>query len=287
MSRIYMMADIHGKKNPIRDFYNRRLAEGIRPNRNDVMILLGDSGLNYFFNHRDKELKKDLMAYSMTYFIIRGNHEQRPEIVAAENPDAWHKEIFWGNEVWVENEFPRIKYALDQAAIYEIPYIVGYCEGTPENDWCDEGRPIYATWKTLIIPGAFSVDKYYRLEKGWSWFEGEQLTPEEQKQAIQLIKENPKVDIVLSHTCPAIFEPTDLFLSVVDQTMVDKTTEQFLGHIEYLLKYDTWFWGHFHQLREYPRNQEDEKRQLMLYNDAAIDLREYMIYEMPVKMLII
>ena len=50
MSRIYMMADIHGRKNPIRDFYNRRLAEGIRPNSNDTMILLGDSGLNYFFN---------------------------------------------------------------------------------------------------------------------------------------------------------------------------------------------------------------------------------------------
>lgn len=285
MSRIYMMADIHGRKNPIRDFYNRRLAEGVRPNSNDVMILLGDSGLNYFFNHRDEGLKRDLMAYSMTYFIIRGNHEERPEVVAAKNPDKWHQEIFWGNWVWVENEFPRIKYALDQAAIYHIPYIVAYCEGTPENDWCDEGEPIWSTWKTLVLPGAFSVDKHYRLSQGWSWFEGEQMTAEERHAAEALVAENIKVDIVLSHTCPAIFEPTDLFLSIVDQTMVDKTTEQFLGHIEYLLKYDTWFWGHFHQLREYPRNQEDGKRQLMLYNDAAIDLREYMIYEMPVNML--
>lgn len=285
MSRIYMMADIHGKKNPIRDFYNRRLAEGIRPNSTDTIILLGDSGLNYFFNHRDENLKRDLCAYSVTYFVIRGNHEERPEIVASKNPDKWHKEEFWGNEVWVENDFPRIKYALDQAAIYYIPYIAGYCDGTKENDYCDEGEPIWRTWKTLVIPGAYSVDKYHRLANGWSWFEGEQLSEKELKDAEKLLMKNPEVDIVLSHTCPISFEPTDLFLSIVDQNMVDKTMERELGHIEYLLKYDTWFWGHFHQLREYPRSPEDGKRQLMLYNDAAIDLKEYMIYEMPVNML--
>ena len=32
MNKIYMMADIHGRKNPIRDVYNRiKEKEGIRP----------------------------------------------------------------------------------------------------------------------------------------------------------------------------------------------------------------------------------------------------------------
>lgn len=281
MNKIYMMADIHGRKNPIRDFYNRiKEKEGISPDKTDTMILLGDTGANYFFNYRDENLKRDLMAYSMTYFIIRGNHEERPENVAANNPDKWHKEMFWGNWVWVENEFPRIKYALDQPAVYHIPYIIGYSEGTKENDWCDEGDPIWGTYKTLVLPGAYSVDKWHRLENGWSWFKDEQMSPREREDGLRLIEEHDnKFDIVLSHTCPVMFEPIDLFLSVVDQTMVDKTTEQFLGYIEYLLEYKVFLWGHFHQYREYPRNAGEipsfeNPRQLMLYNDAAVELED-------------
>ena len=63
MNRVYMMADIHGRKNPIRDFYNRQLKRGIRPDKTDTMILLGDSGLNYFFNYRDENLKRDLCKH--------------------------------------------------------------------------------------------------------------------------------------------------------------------------------------------------------------------------------
>ena len=277
MNRIYMMADIHGRKNPIRDFYNRQLENGIRVTRTDTMILLGDSGLNYFFNHRDKELKRDLCAYSMTYFVVRGNHEERPENMAIKYPDQWHKEEFWGSMVWVENEFPQIKYALDQPEVYFIPYIAGYCEGIEENNWYDEGDPIWSVYKTLVLPGAYSVDKWHRLEQGWSWFPGEQMTPREREYGLRLIERyDNKFDIVLSHTCPVMFEPTDLFLSVVDQNTVDKETERYLGHIEYLIEYDTWFWGHYHKFREYPRT--CGRRQLMLYNDAAIDLKQYMDY---------
>lgn len=269
MNKIYMMADIHGRKNPIRDFYNRiKEKEGIRPTGTDTMILLGDSQLNYFFNYRDENLKRDLMAYSMTYFIIRGNHEERPENVAANNPNKWHKEMFWGNWVWVEDEFPRIKYALDQPAVYHIPYIIGYA---------NDGDIIWGTYKTLVLPGAYSVDKWRRLENGWSWFKDEQMSPREREDGLRLIeKHDNKFDIILSHASPVMFEPTDLFLSVVDQNTVDKETERYLGHIEYLVEYDTWFWGHYHKFREYPRT--CGRRQLMLYNDAAIDLVQYMNY---------
>ena len=280
MHRVYMMADIHGRKNPIRDFYNRQLNNGIRVTKTDTMILLGDSGLNYFFNHRDKELKRDLMAYSMAYFIIRGNHEERPENVAANNPDKWHKEIFWGNWVWVEDEFPQIKYALDQPAVYHIPYIIGYSEGTKENDWCDEGDPIWGTYKTLVLPGAYSVDKWHRLENGWSWFKDEQMSPREREDGLRLIeKYGNKFDIVLSHTCPVMFEPTDLFLSVVDQNTVDKETERYLGHIEYLVEYRLWCFGHFHDTRVYPK--VNDKQLLMLYNQKAIELEQWMIGSEP------
>lgn len=78
---------------------------------------------------------------------------------------------------------------------------------------------------------------------------------------------------MLSHTCPIIFEPTDLFLSVVDQATVDKSMERYLGEIEYKLDYEAWLWGHYHQFRDYPRT--DGRKRLMLFNDALIQLNEY------------
>ena len=80
---------------------------------------------------------------------------------------------------------------------------------------------------------------------------------------------------MLSHTCPVIYEPTDLFLSIVDQSMVEKDMERYLGQIEYQLDYKAWLWGHYHQFRDYPRT--DERYRTMLFNDAAVDLKDYMI----------
>ena len=40
-----------------------------------------------------------------------------------------------------------------------------------------------------------------------------------------VLAQSDSYDLVLSHTCPIIYEPTDLFLFVVDQSTVDKTTE--------------------------------------------------------------
>jgi 3-oxoacid CoA-transferase subunit A len=103
---------------------------------------------------------------------------------------------------------------------------------------------------------------------GWSWFENEQLTQEEMNEGLELINIlNNKCDLVLSHTCPIIYEPTDLFLSCVDQSMVDKSMERYLGEIEYTLDYKAWCWGHYHQHREYPS--PDGRRRLMLMHDVV------------------
>jgi 3-oxoacid CoA-transferase subunit A len=81
-------------------------------------------------------------------------------------------------------------------------------------------------------------------------------------------------DLVLSHTCPVAWEPTDLFLKGLDQSTVDKTMERYLGEIEYNLDYKAWLWGHYHAYRDYPRT--DGRRRTMLYNQEVIDLDQYM-----------
>ena len=87
------------------------------------------------------------------------------------------------------------------------------------------------------------------------------------------LAQSDSYDLVLSHTCPIIYEPTDLFLSVVDQSTVDKTTERWLGGIEYNLNYKLWAFGHFHSLRVYPEYQG--KQMLMLFNDCFLDVYKY------------
>lgn len=266
MYKVYIMSDIHGDWRYIRNFLARLNCEY---DNTDTIILLGDTGANFYFNKRDVEMKTKLNNLGINLFLIRGNHEERPSICAEKNPEKWHKESFWNGEVWVENEYPNIKYALDYVSFYYIPY------------WTDE-EDLYC--KTLVIPGAYSVDKYRRLEKGWSWFPQEQLTEEEMKAGLEIIgKEGWECDLILSHTCPISCEPTDLFLPVVDQSLVDKSTERYLEEIEHNIYYNVHLFGHYHQYREYPREKSYpswyNRRRIMLFNDYAVELENVLLDE--------
>ena len=91
----------------------------------------------------------------------------------------------------------------------------------------------------------YSVDKYYRLSRGWSWWPDEQPSPEIKAYVEQQIREK-QFDIVLSHTCPFKYEPTEMFLGGIDQRTVDDSTERWLDTIEESIQYKAWFCGHWH-----------------------------------------
>ena len=204
---IYILGDIHGNITPIDNFMKNNDIPHINE---DILILLGDVGANYYLNKRDKKFKEKLCKYNLTYFCIRGNHEERPSILAEQNPNDWHYDELFGNSTIVENEFPQIHYALDIPAIYNLPL---------------DNREVPA----LVIPGAYSVDKNYRLERGWQWFEHEQLTPEEMEEGRKLF--NKPFEIVLTHTCPLSLQPIDLFLNMVDPSTIDRSTEVYLEEL--------------------------------------------------------
>lgn len=248
-TRVFAIGDIHGDFKPVRTFY-QNVRKSIPENDKVVLICLGDFGGNYFFNHRDEEFKKKLGTYNIEYFVIRGNHEERPENCARKAPSAWTKETYFGNLVWVEKEYPYIKYALDHPTAYLINKHF-----------------------TFVVPGAYSVDKFYRLHTDKSWFKDEQLTGIEMLRGKYLAENLEKCDIILSHTCPAYYEPTDLFLSVIDQNTVDRTMEHYLGDIERRLQYKLWLWGHFHATRVYPPFNGSDR--IMLFNDYVIDIDKY------------
>lgn len=44
----------------------------------DVLVILGDAGINYYCDLRDGELKSELSLLPILLLCIHGNHEERP-----------------------------------------------------------------------------------------------------------------------------------------------------------------------------------------------------------------
>lgn len=210
---IYITGDTHGRFGRVADLCK---IEGTT--KEDILIILGDAGINYHCNKQDWITKQFLSDLPITLFCIKGNHENY-----AENLSSYKITDFYGGKVFTEEKYPNLIFAKD-GEIYNL-----------------NGK------KTIVIGGAYSIDKYIRLQFGYKWFENEQPS-EETKRFVeqQLAKEDWKVDIVLSHTCPLYYEPTEWFLNFVDQRTVDKSTEEWLDDIRKYLKFEKWYCGHFH-----------------------------------------
>lgn len=72
--------------------------------------------------------------------------------------------------------------------------------------------------QVIVMGGAYSIDKMFRLIYGYGWWEDEQPSEEIKKYVeAQLEKLGWKVDVVLSHTTPLKYEPGEVFLPGVDQ----------------------------------------------------------------------
>ncbi len=128
-------------------------------------------------------------------------------------------------------------------------------------EWCSRGEEMYPDilfakdgeiynfdgLKTVVIGGAYSVDKWHRLHRRYKWWHDEQPSPSIREYVeSQLEKADWTVDIVLSHTSPVEYEPVEVFLSGIDPRTVDKSTELWLQQIKERLTYKKWFCGHFH-----------------------------------------
>lgn len=101
--------------------------------------------------------------------------------------------------------------------------------------------------KVLVIGGAYSVDKHFRLARGYNWYESEQPNEEIKNKVNKVLNvQNNEVDIILSHTCPYKYLPREMFLERIDQSTVDNSTELFLDEIEKTTNYKKWYCGHYH-----------------------------------------
>lgn len=219
----YLTGDCHGD---FTRFY--KLNQAVPEGETWGVIILGDAGFNFWLSKSEQKMKKRIMySYpNLVFYCVRGNHEERPSNLV----NITH--IFDKNVqgiIAIEPDYPHIRY-LEDGFVYHI-----------NNK------------KTLILGGAYSVDKYYRLARAAAgyyagWFESEQLTEAEMKR-IQALHGNEDFNLILSHTCPFSWMPTDLFLSCIDQSQVDNSMELWMDSFKDTITYNKWCFGHFHDDR--------------------------------------
>ena len=232
LKHLFFTGDTHGGVATISRIGNiQRNMPEYKPEET-MVVILGDAGLNFWLNNTDKKYKKLLNSMNYHIYCVRGNHEQRPELIKSmilvndENVN---------NVVYMEEAFPNIRYFVD-GKIYNL---LGY--------------------KCLVVGGAYSIDKWYRLARvGYSkdeaetadpkkcgWFKDECLTAAEMAAIMEKVK-GESVDFILSHTCPLSWEPTDLFLNGIDQSTVDKSMEVWFDKLKDNIKWNYWLFGHYH-----------------------------------------
>lgn len=209
---IYVTGDIHRKIGYIYDFYYEH-----KIGKKDILIILGDAGINIYNDSKDLFIKEQLSNLPFTILCIHGNHENRPENIKSYKAKMWNKGI-----IYYEKRFPNILFAKD-GQVYNI---------------CGH--------KTLVIGGAYSIDRDFRILYNYPYFSDEQPSNILKEYILEMIKHDNKYDLVLTHTCPYKYIPKEMFLDGILQSKVDNTTELFLDTVEKSIKYKKWLCGHFH-----------------------------------------
>lgn len=179
--------------------------------KNADIVVLGDFGVGF-----DKKIFADyeetenkIIKNGLMIYALRGNHDD----------PSW----FDGSK-----DFPRLKFLKD----YELITLGDNIEILP-------------------IGGANSVDITYRLseneklqaKKKACWWEGEDIVRKD-------LKEIPKrVDVVISHEAPLLFEPLPSRVADCPVWQYDKilSSREYLKDIALNVNSGYWFYGHHHR----------------------------------------
>lgn len=211
-NRVFITGDKHGRYDWLEDWCN-----SVNSTYDDALIILGDAGFMYYGpkSEKEKSLKSAVNKCPITILCVRGNHESRP------TSEKYQCEYDADKHCYFEPNFPHILYFEDGA----------------EVDINDHS--------CLMIGGAYSVDKEFRLARGFMWFPDEELSEDEMVSILENV-EGKRYDYVFTHTCPAEWQPTHLFMHGIDQSKISKRMEQFLSLVRDNIEFGHWYFGHYH-----------------------------------------
>lgn len=222
---ILLLGDIHGMYekliNLTDSFARENQADSYR------VVLLGDSGMNFYLDERDRRIKGLLQEaidqvkkkrICVDIFFVRGNHECRPEDI-----ETYRSVNTAYGELLVEEQFPNLLFFKD-GFTYEI-----------------EGKHI------LVIGGGNSSDFFSRMLNGEPFWESESYSlNEEQKILDSVSKICEKELIVFSHVLPK-----ELAIEK-KEGIAGRSVEELMSRIwscspSRILK---WYAGHYHMDRK-------------------------------------
>ena len=229
-AKYFITGDKHRNFERVKNF-----CRDMNTRRKDVLIILGDTGFNYYEDVRDDMLKKEISALNITLFCLHGNKENRPQ-----NIGTYGIKSFCGGKVYFEPKYPNIYFAID-GEVYTF-----------------EGK------KYMVVGGAHSVDKLRCLQENKPFWDDE-MPDDTIKAKVEegLAVCDNKIYGMLTHTCPIDYLPTEMFVSTHQNAAIkrkprkaksksffkpdiDRTTEEWLGELEKQIDYEVWFCGHYH-----------------------------------------
>ena len=218
----YITGDAHGNFKHIDTFCRCN-----NTSLDDYIIILGDSGINYHLDFNAKGMKKYLSKIPINFIVIHGNHEERASYISTyKRHRVDDKKNGIHGSFLIEDNYPNIMFT-ETYGYYVL-----------NNNSC------------YVIGGAYSVDKYFRLEHGYNWYSSEQLSQTERYEVFHELRNHEDnygtIDYILSHTCPKKYTPTEWFLPNVDQSTVDDSMEEFLDIVDDYIPYKKWYCGHYH-----------------------------------------
>ena len=189
-----------------------------------------------FLKNGIKEKNQKMLGIEVEHFIVDKNTEESVSYYGNNGIKTIFDPYVHGT-VYYEPNFPHIRYFLDYG-FYNIN-----------------------KYNCLIIGGAYSVDKAWRLQRAClteetnipkksGWWNNEQLSPEEMKDCMRQIQTfaatGKHIDFIMTHTCPYSIEPRDMFLGFIDQSTVDDSMERWLDEVKESVTWKYWLFGHFH-----------------------------------------
>lgn len=226
---IYITGDVHGSISIGRRLNTRNFPQQKQLTKNDYVIVSGDFGLIWANDAEDQYWLKWLdKTKPFTTLFIDGNHENHDML------DSYPVEIWNGGKVHRINDSVI---HLMRGQVFEI-----------------EGK------KFFTFGGADSHDKAHRKE-GISWWRREMPSYAEYEEGLSnLDKLNWEVDYVVTHTCSST--AMDYVAARLGFRYELDQLHSYLYTIEEKLRYKQWYFGHFHNDIEFPRNQR------LIYSDV-------------------
>ena len=238
-ARYYITGDKHCRFDRLIEF-----CETNQLRKKDVIVILGDSGFNYYGDERDDKLKSKLSKIKVTLFCLHGNKEKRPQNIA-----TYGIRTFCGGTVYYEPKYPNLFFAKDG------------------ETYTFNGKEF------MVVGGAHSVDKQRCLQEDLPFWDDEMPSDDVKRMVEQKLEERGnKVYGLLTHTCPISCLPTEMFVSTrrtaeADKLKnnkrkakrrekklypldIDRSTEQWLETIKEKADFSVWFCGHYHVDKE-------------------------------------